>query len=74
MFELFHKLPNTYQGITLIIFGIILLIHTLGIIETGLNLIIIAAALCLIACGLIKIGAYNYVLLLLKRHRPPKEK
>lgn len=74
MLELFQKLPNTYQGITLIISGIILLIHTLGIIETGLNLIIIAAALYLIACGLIKIGAYNRILLLLKRHRPPKEK
>ncbi len=73
MFEYFQKLPNIYQSLILMASGFVLLLHTLGIVETGLNLLIILGAIYMIVCGFIKSGLYNRILLLLKRHRPPKD-
>ncbi len=72
MFDYFQKIPQMYQGIISIAGGLILLLHTLGIIKVGLDLILIVAALYMIVCGVIKSGLYNQILLLLKRYRPPK--
>ena len=47
---------NSVQGILILVAGILLLLYTLGIIETGINLILILAAIGLIAYGALAIG------------------
>ena len=72
MVDFFNKLSEQHKGIVLMVMGAILLVHTLGIVELYLNIIIIGAALYMFVCGFIKSGAYNQLLLLLKRYRAPK--
>ena len=52
----FNHLPDRYQGIIYIIFGSIILLYALGIIEKGITLIIVAFALYAITLGCQKLG------------------
>jgi hypothetical protein len=47
---------NIVQGILILGAGILLLLYTLGIIETGINLILILGAIGLIAYGGLALG------------------
>ncbi len=47
---------NVVHGILILVAGILLLLYTLGIIETGINLILILAAIGLIAYGALALG------------------
>ncbi|TET05913.1 hypothetical protein E3J79_03925 [Candidatus Dependentiae bacterium] len=51
MNDFFEKMSDANKGILLIIVGSILLIHTLGFIERGLNVIIILGSLLMIFYG-----------------------
>jgi hypothetical protein len=48
-------LTKQHKGFIYIAVGLILLLHTLGVIEKGLNYIIIFGSFALIVCGFIKI-------------------
>jgi len=61
MFETFQKLPDIYQGLIYLLFGIIMLLYALGIIEKVITPIVIALALYLIGIGCIKTGVYHKI-------------
>lgn len=56
MFNSFHQLPERYQGIIYILFGSIILLYALGIIEKGITFVIVALALIAITMGCKKLG------------------
>jgi hypothetical protein len=47
-------LPDLYQGIIIMVAGVILLLHTLGFMERGLHYLLIAGALYMIILGFVK--------------------
>jgi len=49
MFEVFRKLPETYQGFIALFMGGMLLMHVLGFAVAGINLVILLFALYLLA-------------------------
>lgn len=55
-FNALNQLPEHYQGIIYILFGAIILLYALGIIEKGITFIIIGLAVLSIITGLKKIG------------------
>ncbi len=71
---LFNKLSEFQKGIALIIAGSVLLFHTLGIIERGLDVIIVAGSLFMIGSGAIKVKAIKMAMGFLKKkeQRPPQ--
>lgn len=54
-------LPEVYQGILAMLAGIILLLHTLGFIERGLNYLIIAGSIYMIMLGFVKINGIELI-------------
>ncbi|MCL4229151.1 hypothetical protein KJZ61_00480 [Candidatus Dependentiae bacterium] len=54
-------LPEIFQGIIIMAAGIILLLHTLGFMEQGLQYLIIGGALYMIALGFIKMGGLEQI-------------
>jgi hypothetical protein len=54
-------LPDLYQGIIIMVAGIILLLHTLGFMERGLNYLLIAGAVYMIILGFIKMDGVERV-------------
>jgi hypothetical protein len=54
-------LPEIYQGIIIMIAGIILLLHTLGIIERGLDYLIMGGAIYMIILGFVKIDGIEKI-------------
>lgn len=55
MFNYWSKLSEQNKGIILVGVGAILLLHTLGLVQKGLNYIIILSAIYMIGLGLIKL-------------------
>lgn len=58
---LLNFLPEIFQGIIIMVAGIILLLHTLGFMEQGLQYLIIAGALYMIVLGFIKMGGLEQI-------------
>lgn len=58
---------RSLRGLILIIIGAILLLHTLGLIEQGLNMLLIIASLSMIVYGTVTSGIYTMIKQLLKR-------
>jgi len=56
----FNHLPERYQGIIYILFGVIILLYALGIIEKGITIIIVGLALYAIFMGCNKLGLTKY--------------
>ena len=63
----FNSLTQLQKGIVWMVMGIILLFHTLGIIERGLKYIIIASSLGMIAYGFVLIDGMNKIKTLFKK-------
>ena len=60
-------LSDTHKGILLMVAGIILILHTLGIIQKGLSILIILAAVYMIIVGFIKMDGYYLIQRLMKK-------
>lgn len=56
MLNILSRLSDNHKGILMIITGAILLLHTMEIIQTGLNLMIIIGSIMLIIYGFFKAG------------------
>ena len=69
MFNLFERLSEIQKGTLLIVSGLILLFHTLGIIETGLNYIIIFGSLFMIVYGLVLVNVHKKIMALIKKEQ-----
>ncbi len=69
----FNRLSDTHKGTLLIITGTILLLHTLRIIEYGLDVVIIGISIYMIIIGLIKVRVHRMVLAKIQELRKPKE-
>ncbi len=54
MFNLYEMLTRTQQGLLIMVIGTVLLLHTLGIFERGLDMIIIGTAILMIIHGGLK--------------------
>ncbi|HLX53660.1 MAG TPA: hypothetical protein VKR58_06950 [Aquella sp.] len=52
----FNQLPDRYQGVIYILFGSVILLYALGIIEKGITIIIVGLALYAIFMGCQKLG------------------
>ena len=63
----FNNLTQQQKGIVWIVAGLILLLHTLGIIERGLYYIIIFGSLAMISYGFILVDGVNKIKALLKK-------
>lgn len=66
MFNIFNRLSDNHKGIMMIAAGATLLLHTLGIIQTGLSFLIIAGSITLIVYGFFKAGYDKRLLNLLQ--------
>ncbi len=64
-----YLLSEAQKGVALIIAGIILLLHTLGIIERGLDIIIIIGSLYMIVLGCYKMQYHKKVLAFLQQRK-----
>jgi hypothetical protein len=64
----FKNLSATTKGYLILTGGIILLLHTLRILEVWLNYILIAGALFMIGYGFVKSGLYDKLLKMLKKN------
>ena len=62
MFNFWSKLSDQNKGIALIGIGALLLLHTFGFVQKGLNLIIILSALFMIGLGLSKLGVLQKIM------------
>jgi hypothetical protein len=58
---------NIMQGMLILILGILLLLYTIGLIETAINTILILASICLISYGTITTGLGDFIRKLLNR-------
>ena len=64
---IFKDLSDSGKGLFLMLAGFILLLHTLGIMQRGLDLIIIIASLYIIVYGFIKAKYHQKILVLIKK-------
>ena len=55
-FNILNRLSDNHKGILMIAAGAILLLHTMGIIQTGLSFLIIIGSIMLIVYGFFKAG------------------
>lgn len=53
------SIPSQLKGLLIIIAGTLLLLHTLGIVERGINTILIAASVAMIIYGFFMTGYYR---------------
>lgn len=65
IFDLYSK--KTLRGIAVMLLGVGLLFHTLGIIETGINLVLILTSVGMITYGLITSGLHVLAQKILKK-------
>jgi hypothetical protein len=63
---IFKDLSDTIKGVLFIIAGLILLLHTLGIIQRGLDILIIGLSIYMIIYGFIKANYHQKIILLIK--------
>lgn len=54
-------LPEVFQGIVIMVAGFVLLLHTLGFMEKGLQYVIAGGAIYMVALGFIKMGGLEYI-------------
>lgn len=59
MFNTWNTLNDQTKGLILVVVGSVLLLHTLGVIQKGLNVLIILSSLYMIGLGLVKLDAIN---------------
>jgi uncharacterized RDD family membrane protein YckC len=69
-----NRLTPPQQGIVLMIFGIVLLLHTLDIFSSMLYYILILVSLGMIICGFMQAGLYAKIMGMIKRQQqtPPR--
>ncbi len=67
MNRIWKELPEAYKGMILMVTGIVLLLHTLGIIQKGLNLIIITFSIIMIVMGLMRTEWHTQLMMLIKK-------
>jgi len=61
MFKYYRDLSETQQGLILLLTGTIVLLHTLGIVQWGLDAVIVIVAVAMIISGFIKIKGMQKV-------------
>lgn len=61
---------KTLRGIVIMIAGLGLLLHTLGIIQTGINLVLILASVAMIIYGFITSGLQQVIHKIIKEYKP----
>ncbi len=71
--EFLQNFPKTMRGLIFIIAGTILLLHTLGILQQGLNYLIIIASLYMIGSGFIQIDGHIYLMKMFSGKEENKE-
>ncbi|MEX0672426.1 MAG: hypothetical protein WD068_03650 [Candidatus Babeliales bacterium] len=62
-----NKLSDQQQGILMIVAGVVLLLHSLGILQRGLGLLIVVAALLLLYYGIKMAGYEKYFTAIFKK-------
>lgn len=67
MFTILNQLSDNHKGILMIIAGFALLLHTMGIIQTGINFMIIVGSIILIIYGFFKARYDKKLMYLLQR-------
>ncbi len=67
MINLYEQLSHKQQGMLLIAIGAVLLLHTMGVIERGLNWIIIATSIAMIIHGFFKADVFNWIMRMIKK-------
>jgi len=71
----FGSLPDAVQGSILMVLGIILLFHTLGVLQKYLSVILVLLSIYMIIIGFIKTGGVESVKkLVAKKKKEEKEK
>lgn len=66
MFSILSQLSNHVKGLFMMFAGFVLLFHTMGIIQTGLNIIIIIGSILLIIYGFFKADYHKKLFQLLQ--------
>ncbi|MEX0940121.1 MAG: hypothetical protein WDZ41_02080 [Candidatus Babeliales bacterium] len=61
-----------FRGVLLIVFGVILLLHTLNILEQWLNWFLIFFSIALIIFGVLEARIWQKTLIFIRRIRPPQ--
>lgn len=61
MLNMFKNMPERQKGMLLLLGGILLLLHTLGIFKSSLNLVVILGSVYMIWMGLVKTGYHKNV-------------
>ena len=69
MFNPLNNLTQQQKGLLWMVTGLILLLHTLGIIERGVNYIIIFGSLAMIGYGFILFDSITKIKALLKKRQ-----
>lgn len=62
MFSYWKKLSEQNKGIILVVLGVILLLHTLGIFTTGLKWVLIISSIFMIGLGLVKLEVQKKIM------------
>ena len=68
MKNILNKIPSTIKSLSVFIFGVILLLHTLGFFTHGLDKAIIAIAIIMIIYGFIELGGPSKFLSLFSKN------
>ena len=67
MKKILNKIPSAIKSLTIFIFGIILLFHTLGFFKQGLDKAIIVIAVIMIIYGFIELGGPSKIMSLFRK-------
>lgn len=71
----FHRfingLPDSIKGILLMVSGLLLLLHTVGLIGRGVTIILIVISAGMIAYGTVQSGLYGFIMKLITKKSGP---
>ena len=68
-----NKLSDQQQGILMMVAGVVLLLHSLGILQRGLGLLIVVAGALLLYYGVKMAGYEKYIMRLFKKGKKKVE-
>ena len=69
----FKNLSDSWKGNLLILFGLVLLFHTLGVLTQYLGAILIIISIAMIIIGSMKAGYYKKLMKMMKKKNKPLE-
>ena len=67
MFEAFNRLPDFYQGVVYITFGVAMMLYALGLFGKGITVVIVLFSIYLVIVGCVKIGLYRKAVAMLSK-------